>query len=59
MLEQTKNYSCSKTNINLDEYESFKELERNDLQVINYNKFINPGLTQFDLNLGEKKIRPS
>ena len=46
-------------NINLDEYESLKELERNDLQVINYNNFINPGLTQFDLNLGEKTIRPS
>ena len=46
-------------NINLDEYESLKELERNDLQVINYNSFSNPGLTQFDINLGDKKIRPS
>jgi hypothetical protein len=46
-------------NINLDEYEPLKELERNDLQIINYNNFLNPGLTQFDLNLGEKKIRPS
>ena len=25
----------------------------------NYNQFINPGLTQFDINLGEKKLRPS
>ena len=46
-------------NINLDEYDTLKELERNDLQVINYNSFSNPGLTQFDINLGEKKIRPS
>ena len=46
-------------NINLDEYESLKELERNDLQVINYSSFSNPGLTQFDINLGDKKIRPS
>ena len=46
-------------NINLDEYEPLKELERNDLQIINYNNFVNPGLTQFDLNLGDKKIRPS
>ena len=46
-------------NINLDEYETLKELERNDLQVINYNSFSNPGLTQFDINLGDKKIRPS
>ena len=46
-------------NINLDEYDPLKELERNDLQVINYSNFINPGLTQFDINLGEKKLRPS
>ena len=46
-------------NINLDEYDSLKELERNDLQVINYSSFSNPGLTQFDINLGEKKLRPS
>ena len=46
-------------NINLEEYETLKDLERNDLEVINYNKFENPGLTQFDLNLGEKIIRPS
>ena len=46
-------------NINLDEFEPLKELERNDLQIINYNNFVNPGLTQFDLNLGDKKIRPS
>ena len=46
-------------NINLDEYDNLKELERNDLQVINYSSFSNPGLTQFDINLGEKKIRPS
>ena len=46
-------------NINLDEFDTLKELERNDLQVINYNSFSNPGLTQFDINLGEKKIRPS
>ena len=46
-------------NINLDEYDTLKELERNDFQVINYNSFVNPGLTQFDINLGEKKIRPS
>ena len=45
--------------INLEEYETLKDLERNDLQVINYNKFENPGLTQFDINLGEKVIRPS
>ena len=58
-LNSLKQNIPHENNINLDEYESFKELERNDLQVINYNKFINPGLTQFDLNLGEKKIRPS
>ena len=58
-LNSLKQTIPHENNINLDEYESFKELERNDLQVINYNKFINPGLTQFDLNLGEKKIRPS
>ena len=46
-------------NINLDEYDTLKELERNDLQVINYSSFSNPGLTQFDINLGDKKIRPS
>ena len=46
-------------NINLDEFDTLKELERNDLQVINYNSFSNPGLTQFDINLGEKKVRPS
>ena len=46
-------------NINLEEYDNLKELERNDLQVINYSAFSNPGLTQFDMNLGEKKIRPS
>ena len=46
-------------NINLDEFDTLKELERNDLQVINYNSFSNPGLTQFDINLGEKKMRPS
>ena len=46
-------------NINLDEYDTLKELERNDFQVINYSSFSNPGLTQFDINLGEKKIRPS
>ena len=58
-LNSLKQNIPHENNINLDEYESFKELERNDLQVINYNKFVNPGLTQFDLNLGEKKIRPS
>ena len=52
-LNSLKQNIPHENNINLDEYESFKELERNDLQVINYNKFINPGLTQFDLNLGE------
>ena len=46
-------------NINLDEYDPVKELERNDLQVINYNQFTSPGLTQFDMNLGEKKLRPA
>jgi hypothetical protein len=29
------------------------------LQIINYSNFSNPGLTQFDINLGEKKIRSS
>ena len=45
-------------NINLEEYEPLKENERNDLEVINYSSFSNPGITQFDLNLGEKKLRP-
>jgi len=58
-LNSLKQNIPHENNINLDEYESLKDLERNDLQVINYNKFINPGLTQFDINLGEKKIRPS
>ena len=58
-LNSLKQNIPHENNINLDEYEPLKELERNDLQVINYNKFINPGLTQFDINLGEKKIRPS
>ena len=58
-LNSLKQNIPHENNINLDEYESLKELERNDLQVINYNKFINPGLTQFDINLGEKIIRPS
>ena len=40
--------------INQDEYDYLKELERNDLQVINYSSFSNPGLTQFDINLIEK-----
>ena len=54
-LNSLKQNIPHENNINLDEYESLKDLERNDLQVINYNKFINPGLTQFDINLGEKK----
>jgi len=58
-LNSLKQNIPHENNINLDEYETLKELERNDLQVINYNKFVNPGLTQFDINLGEKKIRPS
>ena len=58
-LNSLKQNIPHENNINLDEYEPLKELERNDLQVINYNKFINPGLTQFDINLGEKKLRPS
>jgi hypothetical protein len=58
-LNSLKQNIPHENNINLDEFESLKDLERNDLQVINYNKFINPGLTQFDINLGEKKIRPS
>jgi len=58
-LNSLKQNIPHENNINFDEYESLKDLERNDLQVINYNKFINPGLTQFDINLGEKKIRPS
>ena len=58
-LNSLKQNIPHENNINLDEYESLKDLERNDLQVINYNTFINPGLTQFDINLGEKKIRPS
>ena len=58
-LNSLKQNIPHENNINLDEYEPLKELERNDLQVINYNNFVNPGLTQFDINLGEKKIRPS
>jgi hypothetical protein len=58
-LNSLKQNIPHENNINLDEYETLKDLERNDLQVINYNKFENPGLTQFDINLGEKKIRPS
>ena len=58
-LNSLKQNIPHENNINLDEYETLKDLERNDLQVINYNKFENPGLTQFDINLGEKIIRPS
>ena len=58
-LNSLKQNIPHENNINLEEYETLKDLERNDLQVINYNKFENPGLTQFDLNLGEKIIRPS
>ena len=58
-LNSLKQNIPHENNINLEEYETLKDLERNDLQVINYNKFENPGLTQFDINLGEKVIRPS
>ena len=58
-LNSLKQNIPHENNINLEEYETLKDLERNDLQVINYNKFENPGLTQFDINLGEKIIRPS
>ena len=58
-LNSLKQNIPHENNINLEEYDSLKDLERNDLQVINYNQFINPGLTQFDINLGEKKLRPS
>ena len=58
-LNSLKQNIPHENNINLEEYETLKDLERNDLEVINYNKFENPGLTQFDLNLGEKIIRPS
>ena len=57
-LNSLKQNIPHENNINLEEYETLKENERNDLQVINYNKFVNPGLTQFDINLGEKKLRP-
>ena len=58
-LNSLKQNIPHENNINLEEYETLKDLERNDLQVINYNKFENPGLTQFNINLGEKVIRPS
>ena len=53
-LNSLKQNIPHENNINLEEYETLKDLERNDLQVINYNKFENPGLTQFNINLGEK-----
>ena len=58
-LNSLKQNIPHENNIVLDEYDTYKELERNDLEVINYNNFVDPGVTQFDLNIGDKKIRPS
>ena len=70
MLEQTKNYSCSKTNINLDEYnnnnknKTFINLDLNTKKVysrternkIIYNRFNNEYLDKYEINYSEPNI---
>lgn len=58
-LNSLKQEITHENNINLDEYPEFKPLERSDLEVIGYKPFVSPGLTQFDVNVGEKEMRPA
>ena len=46
-------------NLNLDEFPEFKTLERDDNETVKISDFISPGITQFDVNLGEKNKRPA
>ena len=46
-------------NLNLDEFPEFKTLERDDNETVKISDFISPGVTQFDVNLGEKNKRPA
>lgn len=57
-IDSLKQKISHDNNINLEEYMEYEQLERNDLEVIGYNSFVSPGITQFDINLGEKTMRP-
>ena len=58
-LNSLKQEISHENNINLEEYPEFQPLEKSDLEVVGYKPFVSPGLTQFDVNVGEKELRPS
>ena len=58
-LNSLKQNVSHENNINLENFTEYEPLERHDIEIVKYESFNSPGLTQFDINMGEKPFRPS
>jgi hypothetical protein len=58
-LNSLKQKITHENNINLEKFVEYEPLEKHDIEIVKYESFNSPGLTQFDINMGEKPFRPS